>query len=108
MDPVKLDIRDFKQTTRQELHDAIEEAVGEFASSAFQVELPSVLVMTKDQFDILKSDMEKSYMPPVLEGAELREATDRIYMTKHNVMEVDIPGYVQPKDDPDFQSLLLP
>ena len=73
-----LDIRSMREKGRA-LHTAIENAVGGTQKVLIRP-LPSLLVMTRDQYNDLL----------LLSGQmiEMENSTDRIYMTKHNVMEV--------------------
>lgn len=74
-----LDITGFKETG-VELMKAIENAVGD-TQRVLITELPNQLAMTRGQFNEL---MELSGMP------EMLDSKDRMYITKHNVMEVTI------------------
>lgn len=75
-----IDIRDLKQKTKKELHDAIVEAVKD-TQRVLVRDLPNELVMNQAQFDLLKNDpeMQPSYVQSMF-----------VYLTPLNAMDVII------------------
>lgn len=86
--PVKLDISHWKQKGL-ELHKAIEGAVGDTQAWLFTT-LPNQLHMTQEQFLDLEKTSNMQEMHDFDEFGRITSSTDRLYMTKYNVMECKV------------------